>query len=82
MSLFHKHDGRIAQAFDEAFAQGRGESEREFIDSLNPIVVMVEEDAGYSTNEKLRIYELLSKMSNCTPEERPKYAKKLKRALR
>ena len=51
-------------------------------DSLNLIVKAVELDQTYSTDEKLKIYELLSQLSNCGPDQRDRYAKKLRKVLK
>ncbi len=82
MGLFRKHDGSIAKRFDEIFAAGAKQAESEFLDSLNEIVKMIEVDSSYSTNEKLKIYELLSLMNNSSATDRPKIAKKIRKALK
>ncbi len=83
MGLFSKkHDPAVVESFLNIMEQGASLEEVEFLDRLNMIVCTVERDDTYSTNEKLKIYELLSQISNCFPEERAKYAKKLVRVLR
>ena len=77
MGLFIKHKTGIDQAFKKVMQLGTQVSESEFLDSLNLIVKAVEESDAYKTNEKLKIYELLQQIANCTPQERKKYAKKL-----
>ena len=82
MGLFRRHNNGLAKQFEEIFAKGSNETESEFLDSLNVITEAVEKDDTYSTNEKLKIYETLSKLSNCLPQDRPKYAKRLTRYLK
>ncbi|MBR2825463.1 MAG: hypothetical protein IKE51_04300 [Solobacterium sp.] len=75
--LFGTKDEAIRKRFMEVFEQGSSVTESEFLDSLNEITTMVVKNETYSTNQKLKIYELLSQLSNCSPKERHKYAKKL-----
>lgn len=82
MGLFHRHNNGLAKKFNEIFAQGSNETESEFLDSLNVITEAVIKDDSYRTNEKLKIYETLSKLSNCLPSDRPKYARRLTRLLK
>ncbi len=83
MGLFHKaHKNGIAEAFDKVYAHGAHETESQFLDSLNLIVKAVELDQTCSTDEKLKIYELLSQLSNCGPDQRDRYAKKLRKVLK
>ena len=82
MGLFKKHDGSIAKRFDEIFEAGATQAESEFLDSLNEIIKMIEVDSSYSTNEKLKIYELLSLMNNSSSTSRPKLANKIRKALK
>ena len=82
MGLFHKHNNGIAEAFEKVMELGKRETESEFLDSLNVITRIVETDDSYSTNQKLAIYELLSQISNCQPEQRQKYARRLMRKLK
>ena len=83
MPLFHrKHNSTALKTFQEVFEAGKNETESEFLDSLNEVVRVIEVDKSFTTNEKLHIYELLSQRSNCSPQERQHYAKKLSKALR
>lgn len=83
MGLFSaKHDPRVVERFEQIIEEGKNLDEIEFLDRLNIIVQMVEVDDSYSTNQKLKIYELLSQISNCFPEERAKYARKLVKVLK
>lgn len=79
--LFGARDEEIRKRFMEVFEQGSSETESEFLDSLNEITTMVVKNETYSTNQKLKIYELLSQLSNCSPKERHKYAKKIMNTL-
>lgn len=81
MGLFQKSNEEIRSKFEEVFNKGSQETESEFLDSLNAITTLVELEDSYSTNRKLKIYELLSQISNCSPKERHKYAKRLLRIL-
>ncbi|MBP3892183.1 MAG: hypothetical protein J6D29_08410 [Solobacterium sp.] len=82
MGFFHRHNNGLAKKFEELFEKGVNETESEFLDSLNMITQAVEKDDTYRTNEKLAIYENLSKLSNCLPGDRQKYARKIVRLLR
>ena len=83
MGMMHSSaHGAIAEKFHQIFARGGSENEMDFRDDLNGIVKDVELDDGYSTNQKLKIYELLSQIDNCMPDERQKYAKKIEKLLR
>lgn len=82
MGLFKKHDSSIADRFNEIVAAGTNQTEDEFLDSLNEIVKLIEVNDSYSTNEKLKIYELLSLLSNSSAKQRLKISKKLTNALK
>lgn len=82
MGLFKTHDNGILQQFEQIFEEGKNLGETEFLDKLNVVTQAVEKDRSYSTNEKLKIYELLSQICNCAPEDRERYAKKLSKALK
>ena len=77
-----KRHPEIVKLFDEIVQRGSQETEDQFRIHLNDVVRMVELDKNYSTNSKLQIYELLSQLSNCTPKERERYAKKLRKVLK
>lgn len=55
--------------------------EKTLNDKLNITMVAVEKDDDYTAKEKLKIYDLLSQITNCDPKERTKYMKKLGRVL-
>ncbi|MBQ9046898.1 MAG: hypothetical protein IJ120_03260 [Solobacterium sp.] len=81
MGLFHKRNPKINSRFRELFDNGVNETESEFLDSMNEVVRMVEYDTEYTTNDKLKIYELMSQLCNCSSSDRHKFARKLKRIL-
>lgn len=81
MGFFHKHEATVAKAFKKVMEDGKTETESRFFEHLNEIVKMIETDKSYTTNEKLAIYELISQLSNCAPQERTHFAKKLIRIL-
>lgn len=56
-------------------------SQKEFVDKLNPIVLQVETDNRYNTKSRLKIFDLLSILSNCDVKQRKKYARKAARLL-
>jgi len=82
MGLFKKHTPGMVIAFDRVVEHGQQETENEFRDHLNLIINAVAKDDTYSINEKLKIYERMSQLSNCLPKERRKYAKKVHNALK
>jgi hypothetical protein len=83
MGLFHTdHNPEIPAQFDAIINAGTTETESQFLDSLNEIVKMVEVEDSYGTNAKLKIYELLSQLANCSPSERSKYAGKIRKLLK
>ena len=82
MGLFHRHNNNIALAFERVMEYGKTETEKEFVDSLNLITNEVAKNDDYTTNEKLKIYELLTIIANYSPSERSRYAKRLVRVLR
>ena len=49
---------------------------------IQPTILAVEKDEHYSARQKLKIYALLSDLSNCSEKERAKYIKKTAAALR
>lgn len=59
----------------------RGVDTKDFVDSLNPIIMQVETSDRYNTNSRLKIFNLLSCLSNCDEKQRKKYAKKAARLL-
>ena len=83
MGLFSskKHNPQIVKEFEALMVKGASESENEFLDSLNKITTAIEYDDSYSTNDKLKIYELISQISNCAASQRTKYAAQLKKKL-
>ena len=78
----NNRNSSIAREFERVYEEGKNLTELAFLQKLNEIVIMVAKDDSFSTNEKLKIYELLSQICNCLPQERPKYASKLLSKLR
>lgn len=71
----------IRANFLENFESAKDFSEHDLNDKLNETMVEVEVNENYTTKEKLKIYELLSSLSNCEEKERNKFVKKLGKAL-
>ena len=83
MGLFSRsHNNGVAEQFEQIFKAGEKMTEQEFLDHLNVIVRAVDIDRTYTTNQKLKSYELLSQISNCSAADRHNYAQKLVKALR
>ena len=57
-------------------------TEKELLDNLNPVIVMVEKDDTYSTRAKLKIFSLLTMLCNVEAKDRKKYISKVIRAVR
>ncbi len=49
----------------------------DLLDRLNPTILHVEKDDSYSTSRKLKIFALISSLSNCSEKERKKYVRKI-----
>ena len=49
----------------------------DLLDRLNPTILRVEKDDSYSTSKKLKIFALISSLSNCAEKERKKYVRKI-----
>ncbi|MCH4208296.1 MAG: hypothetical protein LKF79_08620 [Solobacterium sp.] len=77
-----KHNPDVVNQFDQMIIQGSSETEGQFLDSMNSIVKLVENEDSFSTNDKLKIYDLFSQLSNCSPSERTRYAKKVRKLLK
>ena len=78
--------GKIDQAkvaeFTKSLENCKNYSEKELLDSLNPIILEVEKNDELSTKNKLAIYSMITNLSNCSEKEREKYARKLTRLLK
>jgi hypothetical protein len=61
--------------------KGENLGSKEFVDSLNPIVLQVETSDRYNTKSRLKIFDLLSILSNCDVKQRRKIAKKAAKLL-
>ena len=77
-----KHDPSIEASFSDALAGSDKMEERDLLDALKPTIIVIEKDDSYSTNAKLKIFALITSLSNCAPKERPKFVKKISKALK
>lgn len=77
-----KHDKNIQVSFLEAMKGCETMKEAQLQEALNPTVLTIEKDDSYSTSAKLKIFSLISSLTNCAEKERPKYVKKIGRALK
>ena len=77
-----KHDPAISKNFTEATAGCENMKEQELLDAINPTVYVLEKDDSYSTSAKLKIFSLLTSLSNCAPKERAKFVRKIASALK
>ena len=75
------HNKVSASKFEKNTTGAEKFSEQELMDAVNHTVVDVELDDNYSTKQKLKIYAVLTSLSNCSEIERKKYAKKVKKLL-
>ncbi len=76
-----KHNPETGKTFTGNMKGCEKMTEKELLDSVNLTVLAVEHDDSYSTKERLKIYSLLTSLSNCAEKERPKYAKKVSKLL-
>lgn len=77
-----KHDQKTAEAFLKLMDGCESMPENVFQNNLKPTVLAVELDDSYNTKEKLKIFSLLSSLSNCSENERRKYVKKIYKVLK
>lgn len=56
-------------------------TEQQLMDAVNTTIVEVELDDNYSTKQKLKIYAVMTSLSNCSEKERKKFVKKVKKLL-
>jgi hypothetical protein len=77
-----KHDPVIAAEFTELMTDVEKLSEADLLERVNKTVLKVEMDDTYSTKAKLKIFSLITYLSNCTERERKKYVRKISRALK
>ncbi len=75
------HNKVSASKFEKNATGAEKFSEQKLMDAVNHTVVDVELDDNYSTKQKLKIYAVLTSLSNCSEKERKKYAKKVKKLL-
>ena len=77
-----KHDPKNAETFQTNLRDLDTMSEQDLLDHLNQTIVTVETDDSYNTKEKLKIYSLITLLSNSDEKERKKFVIKIYKALR
>lgn len=77
-----KHDNKIADKFQDSVKNLDSMSEQELLDRMNDTIKTVEINDSYNTNEKLKIYSLITSLSNSDDNDRKKLASKIYKALR
>lgn len=76
-----KHNQNTANDFQTNMQGCERFTEQQLLEAVNKTVVAVELDEDYSTSQKLKIYSMMTSLSNCGEKERVKYAKKVKKLL-
>ncbi|MDO4416404.1 MAG: hypothetical protein Q4C20_15135 [Erysipelotrichaceae bacterium] len=77
-----KHDPNIQKQFAEALQGSEKMAEFELLDAIRPTILILEKDDTYNTSQKLKIFSLITLLSNCAEKERPKYVRKITSALK
>jgi hypothetical protein len=77
-----KHDNKIAEKFQDSVKDLDSMSEQDLLDRMNETIKAVEVDDSYNTNDKLKIYSLITSLSNSEGNDRKKFANKIFKALR
>ena len=77
-----KHNPQSRSQFDENMKGLEDFDEQTLLDRLNKTIVTVELDNSYNTDQKLKIYSLISTLSNSEGKQRKKIARKISRALK
>ena len=77
-----KHDPKNAETFQTNLRDLDTMSEQDLLDHLNQTIVTVETDDSYNTKEKLKIYSLITLLTNSDEKERKKFVTKIYKALR
>lgn len=75
------HNKQTSAQFEVNIDQAEKLTEQELMDAVNETVKCVELDSSYTTKQKLKIYSVLTSLSNCSERERKKYAKRVKKLL-
>ncbi len=81
MAIFKKNDGSVKRQFLESVKDAAKMEEKAFLESLNKTIVNVEKEKSYTTADKLKIFELFTKLSNCAAADRQKFIGKIARKL-
>lgn len=77
-----RHDPSIQKNFTEAMKGCAAMAEHDLLDALQPTILVIEKDDSYSTSAKLKIFSLITSLSNCDPKEREKFARRIARKLK
>lgn len=77
-----KHNPENASSFLERMNDAEKMEEADLLEALQPTILTVEKDDTYSTSAKLKIFSLITSLSNCAPKERKRFVKKIGRALK
>lgn len=77
-----KHDPNNYMNFQEAMHGCEKMEEADLQEALKPTILVIEKDDSYSTSAKLKIFSLITSLSNCANRERPKYVRKIVSALK
>ncbi len=75
------HNKQIADTFSKAMQNCEDMSESLFQETMNQTIVAVELEERYDAKQKLKIYSLMTYLSNCGISERKKYVKKVVKCL-
>jgi hypothetical protein len=75
------HNEQIRKEFDEMLQNGSSVEENEFLGMTNALINEVAMDDRYSTNSKLKIYDLMGQLCNCAAGDRHRYARKIRKLL-
>ena len=76
-----KHDPETAKTFAENLKGCEKMTEKELQDKIKTTILTVEHDSTYTTKELLKIYSLITSLSNCAEKERKKYVNKVVKLL-
>ena len=77
-----KHDAKTAEQFQNNLKDLETMSEQDLLHRLNDTIVAVETDDSFNTNEKLKIYALITSLENSAEKDRKKIVHKIYKTLR
>lgn len=72
-----KHNPEIVKTFNDNMKDCTKMKESDLLEKLAVTVRSLETDDSYNTNKKLKIYNLISQLSNCAENDRPKYVRRI-----